>query len=126
MTDNGGFLYDHLIEGTQGMWHYPAIDPVAISIGPFSVYWYAISYLVGIGLVWWTLKYRIRIYGLKWTDEDLSDIIFYAVLGVLIGGRVGYVLFYGQEMLRLDPLAALRIWEGGMSSTVGLLAYLWG
>ena len=94
MTDNVVFLSTYLIEGTQGMWHYPAIDPVAISIGPFSIYWYAISYLVGIGLVWWTLKYRIRTCGLKWTDEDLSDIIFYAVLGVLIGGRVGYVFFF--------------------------------
>jgi phosphatidylglycerol:prolipoprotein diacylglycerol transferase len=56
------------------MWHYPSIDPVAISIGPLSIYWYAVTYLVGIGLAWWTLKYRIRVYGLKWTDEDLSDI----------------------------------------------------
>ena len=126
MTDNVIFVSTYLIEGTQGMWHYPAIDPVAISIGPFSIYWYAISYLVGIGLVWWTLKYRIRICGLKWTDEDLSDIIFYAVLGVLIGGRVGYVFFYGQEMLRLDPLAALRIWEGGMSFHGGLIGVLAG
>ena len=108
------------------MWHYPSIDPVAISIGPVNIYWYAVSYLVGIGLVWWTLKYRVRTYGLRWTDEDLSDLISYAIIGVLLGGRIGYVLFYGYEMLRLDPLAVLRIWEGGMSFHGGFIGVLVG
>ncbi len=108
------------------MWHYPSIDPIAISIGPVNIYWYAASYLVGIGLVWWTLKYRVRTYGLRWADEDISNLISYAIIGMLIGGRVGYVLFYGYEMLKLDPLAVLRIWEGGMSFHGGFIGVLVG
>ena len=102
------------------MWHYPEMDPVAVSLGPVSIHWYAISYLVGIGLVWWTLKYRAGVHRLKWTDKDVSDIIFHAVLGVLLGGRFGYMLFYGLDNLVGDPVSALRIWEGGMSFHGGL------
>lgn len=103
---------------------YPEIDPIAISIGPVSIHWYAISYLVGIGLVWWTLRYRRRVYGPAFSDEDLSDLLFYGVLGLLIGGRVGYMLFYGMATLKEDPLSALRIWEGGMSFHGGMLGVL--
>ena len=70
------------------MLQYPDIDPVAISLGPINIYWYAISYLVGIGLVWLTIKYRVKTYNLRWTEQDLSDIVFYSVLGVLLGGRI--------------------------------------
>ncbi len=103
------------------MWHYPQIDPVAISFGPISIYWYAISYLVGIGLVWMTLKYRVRAYGLSLTDDDLADAIFYGVLGMLLGGRFGYMFFYGLENLQADPLSIVRVWEGGMSFHGGLI-----
>lgn len=106
------------------MWQYPEIDPVAIGIGPVRIHWYAISYLVGIGLVWLSLKYRISHYGLKWTDEDLSDIVFYAVLGVLLGGRIGYMLLYGWDFILADPMSLLRIWEGGMSFHGGLIGVL--
>lgn len=112
--------------GNSEMWHYPDIDPVAISIGPISIYWYAVSYLVGIGLVWLTLKYRVKTYGLRWTQEDLSDIVFYSVLGVLLGGRIGYMLLYGWEFILEDPSTLLRIWEGGMSFHGGLLGVLLG
>ncbi len=108
------------------MWQYPDIDPVAISIGPISIYWYAISYLVGIGLVWLTLRYRVRAYQLHWTEEDLSDIVFYAVVGVLLGGRLGYMLFYGWEFILADPTTLLRIWQGGMSFHGGLIGVLLG
>ena len=108
------------------MWHYPSIDPVAISIGPISIHWYAITYIVGIGLAWKFLETRIQAHKLKWTNEDLSDLVFYCVLGVLLGGRIGYVIFYGQEMLKVDPLAVLRVWEGGMSFHGGLIGVLFG
>lgn len=108
------------------MWQYPSIDPVAISLGPVSIHWYALSYLIGIGLVWLTLRYRTRVYQLDWTQDDLSDIVFYAVLGVLLGGRIGYMLFYGWEALLRDPLSALKIWEGGMSFHGGLIGVLIG
>ena len=108
------------------MWNYPSIDPVAISIGPISIYWYAITYIIGIGLAWKFLEFRIKAHKLKWTNEDLSDLVFYCVLGVLLGGRIGYVIFYGQQMLRVDPFAVLRVWEGGMSFHGGLIGVLFG
>ena len=106
--------------------HYPQIDPIAISLGPLSIHWYAISYLVGIGLVWWTLGYRTRRYQLAWSADDISDIVFYAVLGVLLGGRIGYMLFYGSDQLLSNPASLLRIWEGGMSFHGGLIGVLLG
>ena len=108
------------------MWHYPNLDPVAISLGPISIHWYAISYLVGIGLVWWTLGYRNRHYVSGYSDEEVSDLVFFAVLGVLLGGRIGYMLFYGMENLLANPASALRVWEGGMSFHGGLIGVLLG
>ena len=108
------------------MWHYPDLDPVAISLGPVSIHWYALSYLVGIWLVWLAMRYRIRTGRLHWAREDLSDLIFYCVLGLLIGGRVGYMIFYGLDSLAANPAAAFRIWEGGMSFHGGLLGVLAG
>ena len=108
------------------MWHYPDIDPVAISLGPISIHWYAITYLVGIGLVWWTLGYRNRRYSHRYNDENMSDLVFFAVLGVLLGGRIGYMLFYGMENLIANPLSILRIWEGGMSFHGALIGIIIG
>lgn len=108
------------------MWHYPDIDPIAISVGPVSIHWYAISYLVGISLVWFILRYRSQSNNLGWTDDDLSDIVFYSVLGVLLGGRIGYMFFYGLDNLIHDPVSALKIWQGGMSFHGGLLGVLAG
>ena len=105
---------------------YPIIDPVALSLGPIKIYWYAISYLVGIGLVWWTLVYRNRHYASGYSDEALSDLVFYGVLGVLLGGRMGYMLFYGFDNLIDDPVSAFKIWRGGMSFHGGLLGVLLG
>ncbi len=106
------------------MWQYPEMDPVAISVGPVSIHWYAVTYLVGIALAWWLLTARSKSPHIGFNDKQLSDIAFYAVLGVLLGGRLGYVLFYGWANLLADPLSALRIWQGGMSFHGGLLGVL--
>lgn len=108
------------------MWHYPQFDPIAIAIGPLAIHWYAISYLVGIGLVWGVLKIRSQRQGLGWSDEVLSDLVFYAVLGVIVGGRVGYMLFYGFENLIDHPLSVFKIWQGGMSFHGGMLGVIAG
>lgn len=110
------------------MWHYPELDPVAISLGPVSVRWYAISYLVGIGLVWWTVLLRIKRHRLPWTREHISDLLFYCLLGVILGGRVGYVLFYGFDNLIEHPASIFKVWQGGMSfhgGLVGVIAGVW-
>ncbi|MBD3647545.1 MAG: prolipoprotein diacylglyceryl transferase, partial [Pseudomonadales bacterium] len=103
------------------MWHYPDLDPVAISLGPLRIQWYAVSYLVGVGLTWWTMNIRARKYAKSWNDEQVSDLIFYGVLGVILGGRIGYVLFYNLGELFRDPLMLFRIWEGGMSFHGGMI-----
>jgi phosphatidylglycerol:prolipoprotein diacylglycerol transferase len=106
------------------MWSYPEIDPIALSIGPLAIRWYALSYLVGIGLVWWVLTRRVRRRSLAWTSEQLSDLAFYAVLGVILGGRMGYMLFYKAGTLIDDPLSLFKIWQGGMSFHGGMLGVL--
>lgn len=101
--------------------HYPEINPVAFSIGPLSIHWYAISYLVGIGLAWWVAGVRSRKYRLGWTQDQISDLVFYIVLGVILGGRIGYMLFYGFAQLVDNPFSLFKIWQGGMSFHGGLI-----
>ncbi|HJN52574.1 MAG TPA: prolipoprotein diacylglyceryl transferase [Pseudomonadales bacterium] len=102
------------------MWHYPNIDPVAIAIGPVKIHWYGLTYLAGLGLAWWLLRVRSRGDPL-WTDEQIADLIFYATIGIVLGGRLGYMLFYGFDDLIENPLALLKIWQGGMSFHGGML-----
>lgn len=106
------------------MWSYPQFDPVLISLGPLKIHWYAISYLVGIGLVWWTLGRRGPAARPAWSAEQLSDALFYGVLGVILGGRIGYMVFYGWQGLLDNPLNLFKVWQGGMSFHGGLLGVL--
>lgn len=97
---------------------FPAIDPVAVRVGPLSVHWYGLMYLIGF-LAAWQLG-RIRATG-GWSRRDVSDLVFYGALGAVLGGRLGYVLFYDLGAVAAEPLRALRIWEGGMSFHGGLI-----
>ena len=106
------------------MWHYPDLDPIAVGLGPISIYWYAISYLAAIGLAWWTMGIRNRQHKLGWSDDDIADIVFYGVLGILLGGRLGYMFFYGFDSLLANPLSLFKIWQGGMSFHGGLIGVL--
>ncbi|MBI1732298.1 MAG: prolipoprotein diacylglyceryl transferase [Gammaproteobacteria bacterium] len=105
---------------------YPNIDPVAIALGPLKIRWYGISYVAGILGAWWLLSRRGA--GLKpaWTPEQVGDLVFYCALGLLVGGRLGEVLFYNPGYYFSEPLAILRIWEGGMSFHGGLIGGLTG
>ncbi|MFA5590732.1 MAG: prolipoprotein diacylglyceryl transferase [Lysobacteraceae bacterium] len=100
------------------------IDPVAIQLGPVAVHWYGLMYLAGFALAWWLGLRRIRAGRLPVDEAAYSDLIFYAMLGVLLGGRIGYLLFYGIPHVLADPMYALRVWEGGMSFHGGLLGVL--
>ena len=101
------------------------IDPIAFGLGPLQVHWYGIMYLLGFGLAWWLGRRRIRAGRLPGVDEQaFGDLLFYGMLGVVLGGRIGYVLFYGFEDLLRDPLMLFRIWEGGMSFHGGLLGVM--
>lgn len=102
---------------------YPRIDPVAIEIGPVAIHWYGLMYLVGFVGGWWLLRRRARRHG-DWAPEQVDDLLWYLALGVLLGGRVGYVLFYSPGAWLADPLLVFRVWEGGMSFHGGLIGVI--
>jgi len=106
------------------MFVYPHPDPVALSLGPLQVRWYGLMYLVGFLAAWWLARRRAAGPGSTWTPTEVDDLIFYCALGVIFGGRLGWILFYGTERIFTDPLGLLRIWEGGMSFHGGLAGVL--
>lgn len=107
------------------MINYPDIDPVLVSIGPLKIHWYGLMYLVGIVGGWWLLRARVRSGRYAgWTETQLTDFIVAVALGVIIGGRIGSIVFYNFNDFLGDPLMLLRIWEGGMSFHGGLIGVL--
>jgi len=106
------------------MIRYPGFDPIAFEIGPLHVRWYGIMYLIGFGAAWALARRRAARPGSTWNPNDVDDVVFFAMLGVILGGRIGYVLFYGMQYWLKDPLYLLKIWEGGMSFHGGLLGVL--
>ena len=103
---------------------YPEIDPVAISIGPLAVHWYGLTYLGGLVFAWWLATQRAVRPDSVITRDHVDDLIFYAAVGIVVGGRLGYALFYGWEKLASDPLWVFRVWEGGMAFHGGLLGVI--
>ena len=100
------------------------IDPVALDLGFIQIHWYGLMYLIGFGAAFWLGAYRARRPGSGWTEEQVSDLIFWGAMGVVLGGRMGYVLFYNFEQFLSDPLWLFAVWEGGMSFHGGLLGVL--
>ena len=100
---------------------HPDIDPIAFSIGPVAVRWYGLMYLVGFAAAWWLGMRRIRQDKAPITRKQFDDLIFIAVLGVILGGRLGYVLFYKTGYYAAHPLEIFAVWQGGMSFHGGLL-----
>ncbi|PZN27736.1 MAG: prolipoprotein diacylglyceryl transferase [Proteobacteria bacterium] len=103
---------------------YPAIDPIIFSVGPLAVRWYGLMYVIAFAMAWWLARRRAAEPASTWNATDVDDLIFFAAIGVILGGRLGWVLFYGLEQVVRDPLAVFRIWEGGMSFHGGLLGVL--
>ena len=98
------------------------IDPIALALGPLQIHWYGLMYLLGFGVAWWLGRRRIRAGRLPGVDEHgYGDLMFYAMLGVVLGGRIGYILFYDLSAYLADPLQVFKIWQGGMSFHGGLL-----
>ena len=104
--------------------HYPQIDPIIVSLGPVALRWYGLMYLLGFAAVWWLGHKRAATQHPHWSDNELSDLVFYGAVGAVLGGRIGYVVFYNVSALATDPLYLLRIWEGGMAFHGGLLGVL--
>lgn len=109
---------------------YPSIDPIIVAIGPFgpvgplAIRWYGLMYVIGFALAWWLGRRRAAQPGSSWTAQDVDDSIFFAAIGVILGGRLGWILFYGLDQVLDDPLTIFRIWEGGMSFHGGLIGAL--
>jgi phosphatidylglycerol---prolipoprotein diacylglyceryl transferase len=110
------------------MLQYPEIDPVAIAIGPLQVHWYGLMYLFGFVAAWWLGTRRAARPGSGWTAQQVSDLVFYSALGVIVGGRVGYTLFYNFSGFLNDPVSIVKLWQGGMSfhgGALGVLVAFW-
>jgi phosphatidylglycerol:prolipoprotein diacylglycerol transferase len=103
---------------------FPVIDPVLIQIGPLAIRWYALAYIAGLVIGWQYLKRLVRRPGWHLTPTDIDDLLVYITLGVVIGGRLGYVLFYRPGYYLSHPLEALAVWHGGMSFHGGVLGVL--
>lgn len=106
------------------MLRYPNIDPVAVDLGFAQVRWYGVSYVVGILGAWLLLRYRAGLPRFDWNSAQVADLVFYVILGAVIGGRLGSALFYHLPYYMDNPLDVLKIWQGGMSFHGGLLGVI--
>ena len=102
------------------MWSYPEIDPVALDLGFFQVHWYGLMYLFAFGGGWLYGIYRAKTRE-PWNTEMVGDLLFYVALGVILGGRIGYILFYDLANYISSPLDVFKVWQGGMSFHGGLI-----
>jgi phosphatidylglycerol:prolipoprotein diacylglycerol transferase len=100
---------------------YPGFNPIAFSIGPVKVHWYGIMYLFGFASGWWLGRVRAARPGSTWKPNDVDDFVFFTMVGGILGGRIGYILFYGLKFWAADPWYPVKVWEGGMSIHGGML-----
>ena len=102
----------------------PDIDPVAISLGPVKVHWYGLMYVFGLLALWFFAARRAKRPDSGWTAQQVGDFVFYGALGVILGGRLGYMLFYNLPHYFAHPLDVFKVWQGGMSFHGGLIGVL--
>ncbi len=103
---------------------HPNIDPVALSLGPVKIHWYGIMYLLGFAAFWYLARLRARKPWSPLRPEQVDDLLFYGAMGVIVGGRLGSMLFYNFDTLLADPWSLFRVWEGGMSFHGGMLGVI--
>jgi phosphatidylglycerol---prolipoprotein diacylglyceryl transferase len=106
---------------------HPNIDPVALSLGPVQVHWYGLTYLVAFGLFYLLAARRARLpwyADAGWTRRDVEDLLFWGMVGVVLGGRLGYILFYKPGEYLANPLQVFAVWKGGMSFHGGMLGVI--
>lgn len=105
---------------------FPNISPVVFTLGGFSLRWYALAYLFGILSAWWLTKRNIAKYNLGISSVQLDDLVFYTTLGIILGGRIGYILCYGQSYFFKHPMEIFAVWHGGMSFHGGIAGVILG
>ena len=106
---------------------HPQFSPVALQLGPVAIHWYGLTYLVAFGLFMWLASLRIRqpqFAQAGWARRDVEDLLFFGVLGVVLGGRLGYVIFYKPGYYAANPLEIFAVWKGGMAFHGGLLGVI--
>jgi phosphatidylglycerol:prolipoprotein diacylglycerol transferase len=104
---------------------FPDIDPIALSIGPIDIRWYALSYMAGFLLGWWAIRKFLELYPSQYlTKEKTDDLLTWIIIGVILGGRFGYVVFYNFPYYAEKPLEAFMIWQGGMAFHGGLIGVI--
>lgn len=108
----------------SGYLHFPEFDPVIFSIGPVSLHWYGLMYLVGFVFAMWLATRRANRPGSGWTKNEVENLLYAGFLGVFLGGRLGYVFFYNLPVFLDDPLYLFRVWDGGMSFHGGLIGVI--
>lgn len=106
--------------------NYPQIDPVALELGPLAIHWYGLMYLFGFVAAWMLGRWRANDRG--WEKSQVEDLLFYGAIGVILGGRIGYALFYDLPNVIDNPLNLFKVWQGGMSfhgGLIGVLVAIW-
>ena len=109
---------------TEQFLQFPVIDPIIFSIGPIALRWYGMMYLIGFVVAMFIANRAADKSAGEWTRDQVSDLLFYSFLGVILGGRISYVLFYQWDYFLADPLYLFQIWQGGMSFHGGLLGVI--
>ncbi len=107
---------------------YPNIDPVALDLGIIKIHWYGLMYLLGFAAVYFLGKYRAKQAYSIIKPEAIEDLVYFGALGVILGGRIGYILFYNFELFLENPIILIKIWQGGMSfhgGMLGVFASMW-
>lgn len=110
------------------MLQYPQFDPIIFSLGPFQARWYGMMYVIGVLAAWLLARWRAKQQWRGWKPEEVDDLITWLIFGVVLGGRLGYVLFYDPAYFLSNPLKIFAIWQGGMSfhgGTLGVIFVMW-
>lgn len=103
---------------------YPEIDPVALSVGPLTIHWYGLMYLTGFALMWILGMHRAKQPNSGWTKQQVEDLVFYGAVGLILGARFGYILFYNFSAFMDNPIILFKVWQGGMSFHGGALGVM--
>lgn len=107
---------------------YPHINPIAFSVGPLSIHWYGVMYLLAFACAFWMARFRAARSSGRWSVTDVDDMLLVGMIGVVVGGRLGHMVFYDLQITLHDPVEVFRLWNGGMSfhgGLLGVLAALW-
>lgn len=103
---------------------FPEVSPVIFSVGPLAIRWYSMAYLLGIVIGWWLINRNVKVNNLGLSKPNVEDFVFYLTVGIILGGRLGYAVFYGGAEMWLKPWRLFELWKGGMSFHGGMVGVI--